>query len=67
MTTFVVIRKEEVNRRPALKAQLQSLAEQMQEVNGEYSFLPVSGYMDIFMKTLEKEKVAYRKLSPASR
>lgn len=67
MTTFVVIRKEEVNRRPALKAQLQSLAEQMQEVNGEYSFLPVSGYMDIFIKTLEKEKVAYRKLSPASR
>lgn len=59
MSTIIAVSRQELDDNPALKAQLQSVAEQMSTLGDEYSFLPLPEYEDSFIRMLETNHIPH--------
>jgi hypothetical protein len=59
MSTIIAVSRQDLDDNPALKAQLQSLVEQMSVLEEEYSFLPLPEYEQSFMRMLEVNHISH--------
>lgn len=64
MTTFFMIHKKELDYDEEVKAQLDSMAEQIEQIDDEYSFLPQEEYTDTFVWVLQSNHIPYRLSKP---
>ncbi len=66
MADFIVIPRYELDQHQAVKSELLSLVEQMQEVADEYSLLPKVGQSDAIIKLLASQGIPHRAIKPSS-
>lgn len=59
MSNIIAVSKQELDRNPHLKAQLQSVVEQMSTLEEEYSFLPLPTFEQSFIQMLETNHIPY--------
>jgi hypothetical protein len=60
MLTFFSVHKRELDYDEDVKSQLHSLAQQMQDSEEEYYFLPKEEYKETFVWVLETNHIPYR-------
>ncbi len=59
MSTIIAVSKQELDDNPTLKAQLQSVCEQVSTLEEEYSFLPLPEYEQSFIRMLETNHISH--------
>lgn len=59
MSAIIAVSKQELDENPVLKAQLQSVCEQVSMLEEEYSFLPLPEYEHSFIRMLEANHISH--------
>ena len=65
-TKIVVIKKEVLDRMADLRSELIMLAEQANESESEYSFLPLPTCAEAFTRLLDRKQVPYDLTTPSA-
>ncbi len=65
-TKIVVIEKEVLDRMVDLRSELMILAEQVNEAEGEYCYVPLPAYAEAFTELLDRKQVPYYLATPSN-